>query len=324
MSIDELGRVTGRRTTDSMVASTDPFVALRDLQRVRRRRTNVKVGAVATALVLALGVWWGTAGQPFRHTAPATPRPNVAPSAPVFKAAPPLCNPLSYAPTFGLGKYLTGNGACGAGAGRYLGLNGRHLVFKPYLFTLPAGWVVEGIPARVENDVQWNGGGLLLRNIETGDAIAFTVYPVPADDPTDRLVGALTPEQIADLVYQAGSVNAAKLVSPMVDGVLGYGYNVWVRGGTSYSADDCLVEACYPVLRVWSDPPPDLGRLGVVDDRPSRVIAFSHGSLPVLIWMWGPRGAVSVDEDPELTGIVRSIDLDPAGVILQVPVDPSS
>ena len=315
MSLDELGRSTGRRTTQSVAATTDAIVALRDLDRLRRRRTNFSVGAVATGVVLAVGIWFGASGLPFHRAAPATPRP-ITPVKP-FKAAPPLCGPDNIAAAYGLDKYVD-SATCGTGPGRYLSLDGRHIVFNPLVFTLPDGWIVEGIQARSGHEVRPNGG-LLLRSERTGSAVAITVYPLPADDPTDRLVTALSPQQIADRVGHDPSLVTTRLLAQTMDGYPTYGYDVRLPAGAR-PADSCLVgNGCHAVYRVWSDPPPDLGLFGVVQGRPSRVLSFAHGSLPVLVWMWGPSGAASVDEDDELTGIVRSIKLNWPGVVVQIP-----
>lgn len=321
MSIDELGRASGRRTTQSLASSTDGVGALRDLDRMRRRRTNVSVGAVASVVVVALGIWWSAAGLPFHRATPATPRPTpTTTAARHFKSAPPLCGAYSLASTFGLDRYAPAE--CSSGPGEYLSLLGEHVVFRPFSFTLPDGWTAEAIPAR-NGDLVTPYGGVLLRSVRTGAALGLTTYPVPYGDPADQLVADLGPAQVARLAAENPALDARPLVDPTVLSQSAPGYDLSLRPDATLTEGCLVVGACAPVFRAWGARP-YLAVFGVAAGRPSRMMAFGEGAgAPYyLLWMWGAPGTASVDDDVELSDVFHSLTLFPQGVEMRDPNHP--
>jgi hypothetical protein len=318
VNLDELARSTGRRTTATLAASTEPAAALRDLTQMRHRRAAARAAAAAASVVLLFGLWWGSPGLPFLRSAPpATPRPHPAPTKP-FLAAPPLCGPQRVTVPFDYDAAVAA-GPCPSGPGRYLSLNLGVSTEGAYAFTLPPGWTVKAIPTGGSPGPESLSAGLQLSSTRTGSTIAFTTYPNPPG-PQDGerhdwlehgkpARDILTP---AEYVQQAAS-NPAVMATPIPHAAIGgrpaAGADIRFRPGARHR-DHCLIgDGCAAVFTVWAVATPGLGAFGIFPDRPSRLIAFKQPGidLPVIAWMWGPPGASSVTDDPDLIRLFNSI-----------------
>jgi hypothetical protein len=295
-----MARATAGRTTAALAATSDIDARYRELVAVHRRRVRAKaVAASAVALALVLVVVVGSGGLSHHRSEPIAPLPSTKP----FRAAPPLCGPMSFGEE--LSDYVDVGGTCPTGPGRYLSLLAGPGAQPPFAFTLPQGWTIRPIPAVGGGPVVPSLGGLLLRSSATGDALVLTELPteVPEFHSTDG--NGETPKDIARRLTTRSFVQPTSVVRTSIDGHAAWRVDLVARPDTTYDGQ-CAGDRCAVTFALGRDYP---GRsyVGLVPNVPSTAFVFNgYRQIVTVAWTWGDP-----DLDQELAGLLASIDLSP-------------
>jgi hypothetical protein len=314
VSIDEMARTAARRTSVAVAAASDTDTAYRDLVAVHRRRARVKVVAVsATLLAVLLVVVVGAGERPNRRVEPIAPKPT---STKAFRAAPPFCGPTSYGES--LTKYVDVGGACPTGPGRYLTVSMGYGTSPPFAFTLPKDWTIQEVGGVGGGDVMPALGGLLLRSSVTGHALVLAEYPTEVLE-SGRLSNTegVSVEGIARRLEEHSFVRPTTPFALKVDGQDAWRVNLMARPSAAYAGHCLIGDRCAVTFALARDAYPGRSYLGLVPDLPSTAIVIDGTTHIVTVaWTWGDP-----DVDPELSGILTSIDLHPP-VVCQFQVEP--
>ncbi|MDP9219734.1 MAG: hypothetical protein M3P23_04245 [Actinomycetota bacterium] len=314
MSIDELARMTARRTGAAVGAASDPDASFLELVAIHRRRTQAKVVAVsATLLAVVLVVFVGTAGVSHHRAEPVAPKPSDTRP---FRAAPPFCGPVSYGDS--LSHYVDVGGACPTGPGRYLTVSMGYGTSPPFAFTLPKGWTIQEVGGVGGGDVMPALGGLLLRSSVTGDALVLAEYPteVAASGRLSNTEG-VSAQGIARRLAARSFVQPTAVVATKLGGQDGWRVNLMARPGAVYAGHCLIGDGCLVTFALARDPYPGRSYIGLVPNVPSTAVVVSGTTGIVMVaWTWG-----NPDVDQELAGLLASIDLRPP-VVCQFDVEP--
>jgi hypothetical protein len=316
VSIDEMARTAARRTTGAMAAASDSETAYRDLVAVHRRRARAKAVALsATLLAVLLVVIVGAGQRPNRRVEPIAPKPTTTKA---FLAAPPFCGKLPFG--YSLQKYVDVGPECPTGPGRYLTVSMGYGTSPPFAFTLPKQWTISEVGGVGGGDVMPALGGLLLRSSVTGHAVVLAEYPteVLGSGRLRNTEGAPI-AGIAQRLAQHSFVQPTAPFELKVDGEDAWRVNLQARPGTAY-AGHCLVgDRCAVTFALARDPYPGRSSIGLVPGLPSTAIILDGTThIVTLAWTWGDP-----DADPDLSGILSSLDLHPP-VACQFQVEPCS
>ncbi len=314
MSIDEMARTAARRTNAAIASASDAETTYGDLVAVHRRRSRAKAVAVsATLLAVLLVVVVGAGGRPNHRVEPIAPKPTITKA---FRAAPPFCGKLPFGVS--VEQYVNVGGECPTGPGRYLTVAMGYGTSPPFAFTLPKDWTISEVGGIGGGDVMPALGGLLLRSSVTGHALVLTEYPTEVLD-TGRLRNT-EGDSIKGVAQRLAERSIVKPTTPFsleIDGQDAWRVNLEARPGTAY-AGHCLVgDTCALTFALSRDPYPGRSYVGLVPNLPSTAIVIDGTThILMLAWTWGDP-----DVDPDLSGILSSIDLHPA-VVCKFQVEP--
>jgi hypothetical protein len=317
VSIDEMARTAARRTSTAVAAASDTDTAYGDLVAVHRRRARAKVVAVSASLLAALlVVVVGAAERPNRRIepiAPVTPKPT---STKAFLAAPPFCGPTPLGDS--LEKYVDVGGECPTGPGRYLTISMGYGTSPPFAFTLPKDWTIQEIGAMGGGGVMPALGGLLLRSNVTGHALVLAEYPTEVLD-SGRLSNTegASIEGIVTRLAERSFVQPTTPFGLKVDGEDAWRVNLVARPDAAYGGHCLIGDRCAVTFALGRDPYPGRSYAGLVPGLPSTAIVIDGTThIVTMVWTWGDP-----DVDPDLSGILTSIDLHP-NVLCRLQVEP--
>jgi hypothetical protein len=304
MSLDEMGRASARRATQTFTTSYDVSPAYRELVAVQRRRARAKVvggSAAVLAVLLAIVVGAGVTGR--HRTEPAAPRPSTTKQ---YLAAPPLCGPQSIGSE--LSQYVDVGHSCPNGPGRYLSLLMGIGSNPPFAFTLPSGWTVRGLGGVGGGDVRPALGGLWLQPPHGGHGLVLAEFPteIPAFSRYDGSGEA--PGNIAARLATRDFVQPTDPVRSSLGGRAAWRINLVQREEASTDGICVTGNRCGLTFGLGGEEYPGRSFIGVVPGLPSTAyVLYGRGNrILTVAWTFGDP-----DTDHDLGQVLASIDLDP-------------
>ncbi len=304
MSLDELGRASAQRASQTFATSYDAGRAYRELVAVQRRRARAKVvggSAVVLAVLLAVVVGAGANGR--HRTEPAAPRPSTTKQ---YLAAPPLCGPQSYGAE--LSPYVDVGHSCPTAPGRYLSMLMGVGSSPPFAFTVPSGWTVRGLGGVGGGDVRPALGGLWLQAPQGGHGLVLAEYPteMPAFSSSDG--SGETPKDIAGRLATRDFVQPTQAVRTSLGGREAWRVNLVQPEETSTDGICVTGDRCAVTFGLGGDNYPGRSFIGVVPGVPSTAyVLYGRGNgILTVAWTFGDP-----DTDRDLGQVLASIDLDP-------------